>query len=737
MSELTQKQLCDQPCSIHATDHPFILNTPITAFIAMKETWMNTLRFLGVVIIFLFLSANAFGQESKEVLVNKLSGEILNLIKENLDVRERKLVNYDFSSADELFNLSDSRLELSDKDMIYHHRIEKAKKDVGVNLNAQYFLNHDPSLADDETQGVNRGTRARIGVEWKILREGFFGNRDKAKLLEEEQELESLKFQLDNNNRCLYFRYNMLIYLFNEEKTKLLEAREKQLEKQLELLYQVYFLKGILYEDVVKVKSEIEQIKVRIENNKEYNRWVESTLDMANLTKDYNVDALPVLKIDLDYLLQDGSRNVLLDSMARLEENIAYNREKGGLNDISLRLQAYQNIAFNDKITTVDRAFTSIGVGISVPTEILFNKNTKNNLANARLKERLKFNNYEELNTESEIINYYYEYNYKMKQYMEFIHKEILYQEKIRMEVVNQKNYKDIYRSLRILRYMDVLRTIQLEVLDLKRQMYSLLLKIYGKTHYDQLNHFVRPLDVSDFYERLPARRSLIVDQKVLKEFDVNFIKDYLITNGIDRVIIDDRGIDDQALLKTLRTTLRRGQIQVARNFPNSQLLSTNDEGVSQIVNSLLKDNFDGVVMDFSNQTTPEARNKTREFLIRKFDFFANRNQAREVNSTPINVKLSKGYPIEFISTLAREIDLLTLKLDGKGDLNYLKELSKRGFTVMEKLCLSIEASSFKDRIELEAFIDMVNSMYKIDHVVINGLSEFITLDTKTLIQPE
>ena len=149
-------------------------------------------------------------------------------------------------------------------------------------------MNHDPSLADDETQGVNRGTRARIGVEWKILREGFFGNRDKAKLLEEEQELESLKFQLDNNNGCLYFRYNMLIYLFNEEKTKLLEAREKQLEKQLELLYQVYFLKGILYEDVVKVKSEIEQIKVRIENNKEYNRWVESTLDMANLTKDYN-----------------------------------------------------------------------------------------------------------------------------------------------------------------------------------------------------------------------------------------------------------------------------------------------------------------------------------------------------------------------------------------------------------------------------------------------------------------
>ena len=180
-----------------------------------KRYWKSSLSILA----FILLSVSSYAQNS-DALVNKLSGEILDLIKENLDVRDRKLDNADFSTADQLFNLSDSRLELSDKDMIYHHRIEKLKKDVGVNLNGQYYLNYDPALAEDEEQAAYQGTRARLGLEWQILREGFFGHRNKAKLLEGEQELESLKFKMNNNDRCLYFRYNLLIYLFNKEKTK-------------------------------------------------------------------------------------------------------------------------------------------------------------------------------------------------------------------------------------------------------------------------------------------------------------------------------------------------------------------------------------------------------------------------------------------------------------------------------------------------------------------------------------
>ena len=69
-----------------------------------------------------------------------------------------------------------------------------------------------------------------------------------------------------------------MIYLFNESKIKLLTAREAQLIEQQKLLYQVYFLKGILYEEIIDIKSRIEQVKVQLKNYRDYNDWFESCL---------------------------------------------------------------------------------------------------------------------------------------------------------------------------------------------------------------------------------------------------------------------------------------------------------------------------------------------------------------------------------------------------------------------------------------------------------------------------
>jgi len=37
----------------------------------------------------------------------------------------------------------------------------------------------------------------------------------------------------------------------------------------------------------------------------------------------------------------------------------------------------------------------------------------------------------------------------------------------------------------------------------------------------------------------------------------------------------------------------------------------------------------------------------------------------------------------------------------------------------------------------MEAFIDMIHNVYKINNVVINDLNDFIALDTKAFIKPE
>lgn len=712
----------------------------------MREYSPDTLRIDHIISDFyiwllrLFLSLllcgvglSSFAQATDDPVVERISKDILSLIRENLNRQPNNAVNSNLESADRLFNITEPNLDLTSKDQIFEYQIKKLKKDIGVNLKAQHFINHDQSFdAEDATDGNLSGSRTRVGVEWNILREGWLGNQQKARRLNDQRKLDNLKFALDNNDSKLYYRFNLMIYLFNEEKIKLLSAREAQLIEQQKLLYQVYFLKGILYEEIIEIKSRIEQVKVQLKNYRDYNEWFESTLGENHIDTDFTISELPVLHVNLDYLLHENSKEVLLDSIQELEQKIAFGADRG-INDVALRVQAYHNMNhFSDELRDM-REFNSIGVGLSVPLELLFNKKTKNNLAYAKIKNRQHFNNYEALNTSSEIINYYYEYNYKMKTYMEFLHKEMLYREKIRVETVNQKNYHDIYRSLRILRHLDIMRNIQAEMLDLKQQMYLLLLKIYGKTHYETIQNFVRPLDVNDFYQRLPADRLMMITSQDLESNNAEFIRDYLTTNGIRRIVLAP-GLDGKnTKVQKLKEAVSGRKIQLARQFSGADLLkSSNPSGSLAYV--LSAEDFDGVVLDFSNYKSVEQRMEAQTFLIDQFELF-NERYAADEETFRYQIILAPDYPIEFLNILTKTVDLISFEVAQPQQLDYLEMLRNNGFSGMSKIGIDLKKKNFKDRVELEAYIDMIKNVYQINYITLNGVNDFLEIDTKTIIK--
>ena len=700
-----------------------------------NPVFFNWFLRLFFVLFLLGAGLHLSAQATDDPVVEKISKEILSLIRKNLDRQTTRVENDNIEPADRLFNITEPNLDLKNKDQIFRYQIQHLKKDIGVNLRAQHFINHDQSFdAEDSTDGNLSGSRTRVGVEWNILKEGWLGNQQKVKRLDNQRKLDNLKFSLDNNDSKLYYRYNLMIYLFNQEKIKLLTDRENQLIEQQKLLYQVYFLKGILYEEIIDIKSRIEQVKVQLKNYRDYNDWFESTLGENQIETNFAIDELPVLHVNLDYLLHENSKEVLLDSIMSLEEEIAYGADRA-INDISLRLQVYRNINhFSDDLRD-KREFNSIGVGLTVPLEILINKKTKNNLANAKMQNQQHFNNYEALNTSSEIINYYYEYNYKMKTYMEFLHKEMLYREKIRVETVNQKNYHDIYRSLRILRYLDIMRNIQAEMLDLKQQMYLLLLKIYGKTHYETIQNFVRPLDVNDFFQRLPGDRLMTITSKDLATNSPEFIRDYLTTNGVRRIVLATGLDSNNPMVLGLKRAVSGKKIQVARKFSGDELLQSNNPS-GLLAYAMSSEKFTGVVLDFADFKSPEQLLKIQSFLIDQFELF-NQRSIEDEEIFRYQVILAPGYPIEFLKVLSRTVDLISFKVIQPQQLDYFELLTNNGFNDINKIGIDLEKKNFQDRIELEAYIDMIKNVYKINYITLNGLNDFLDIDTKSIIQKE
>lgn len=694
-----------------------------------RNTLVRTLFLLSIVC--LLSSTNAQSLRDQEIA--KISTEILDLINVNLGKKRSLEESGGIWQLDSLFNLHDHRLDKGSKSVLYDSKIRMMNKDFGLDYKAQYYYNHDPffNVADGDTEQQFFSSRLRLGLEWQLFREGLFSNQNAVKRVTKEQQIERLNELIENNDDKLYYRYNLFIYFFNQAKIKLLEQRKEQLTKEMDLLYQVYHLKGILYEDILNAKSRLEQVSVRIDNYKTYNQLIDSTLSASSFGSDFNALRMPVLDLQLDKLVQDDQRQKLVDSLDRLYADVEALKNKP-VNELSLKLLAFQNFGFRNDGAGTDRTYTSYGVSFGLPLDIFFKGEDTRRLSAAKNQYRQQFNEYELLNNKTEIVNYYYEYKYKLTTYVAFIHKEMMYQEQVRMEVIQQKDYQDIYRSLQTLKHLDLLRSIQLEMLDLKQQMYLLLLKIYGKTHHRAITPFIKDFNASEYYQRLPGTRSLLLDQADLEEHNSYFIKNYLLANDFEQLIIRTNGIIGEKA-KTFKKLLEHNSIRVLLMTGNESMLAEAVNDQNKMTHFLNEQQFHGLVIDLSNpnqlsKSIPDFMQQVKNTV---FDIHAVSTSAK----TKINVNLSIDQ-LEYLEQLGW-CSKVSIRLDNNGQLKKIGDLLRSGRISQEKLAMVIPADQFENRVKLEAFIDEAINMYQLKNITISGLNDFITLDTKVLTGTE
>ncbi|MEO1514615.1 MAG: hypothetical protein AAFV95_06370 [Bacteroidota bacterium] len=683
----------------------------------------------------LHLSVSSSAQAEQDSLVGEISREILDLITTNLNRSWTMEGEGGLWQLDSLFNQRKARVSKGSKVPFYQQRSQKLKKDVGLDIKGQFFYNHDPlfDFTDGDIEQQFYTARLRAGVEWQMLREGFFGHRNKVKQLEHQQKIAELEEYIDSNKDDLYYRYNLFIYFFNRAKIALLRERRQQLSEELELLHKVYYLKGILYEVVINARSRLEQIDVKITNYASYNRLIDSTLFAGDMGIHYDVRELPILEIDLDRLVQDRQRNELEDSLKLMYRRIE-ELKQNPVHDFSVKLGFYHNTGFERDDGISDRTYSSWALSFSMPTNALFQRKSREAAVIAQTDYLDQFNEYEQLNNKTEIINHYYEYQYKLQQYVEFMHKEMLYREKIRVEAVTQRDYVDIFRSLQTLKYLDLLRQVQLEMLDLKQQMYLLLLRIYGKSHQRSLLPFVRNIQLADYYERLPANRTLLLSHKDLQQYNTYFIKNYMLSNDFEKLILQTSSTAIHPEVKKLKTLLEENGVEVYVMTDNRRLIKGITKAAESMGTFLNQQRLDGLVVDLSSASMRMPTDSMPRYLqalkSRVFDIHAISRAAQ----AKVAVQLPLDYPqLDQLGWCS----MISLRLPAGKELKDAWTAMGAGASNASNVHLMVDAARFKDRVELEGFIDEALNRFNIKNIIIEGLSDFITLDAKALITPE
>ncbi|HHM20992.1 MAG TPA: hypothetical protein ENJ20_03110, partial [Bacteroidetes bacterium] len=465
---------------------------------------------IAIVCLFLLTTHGRVGAQGiRDTLFEEVKARLEPLIDHLPQVHPDRQEDYNLYIVDAVLNLKDEHLEPLNRDRLYDLKIKQLEQDWGLNLRAQINHNFDNYFFNqDEFDFQQTPMRLRVGLDWDLMKDGLLSNQNKIQRLKNQKEADWLRLDGRKNHERLFFRSNVLIYFFNKEKIKLLRHRQSYLEQQLELLYRIYYIRDILFEEIIAMKGELEQIKVQLKNYLDYNSLMESVIGVDEFASEIDVNRLPLLDLDMNRLLNDSA--FVLGNKAWLLDQLNDQLENAAVNDISLRVQLYQNVGFTDP-KTPDRTYTSAGIVASVPLELMYRGSLPDQIAGEKAALRTRQAQYTALNTATEIVNYYYEFNYKLKQYVQFLYKYMLYEERLRVEQVDREHFTDYYQPFRILKNYDQLVQIKLELLDLKQQLYQAIVRIYAKTNIKSLREYLLPVGAPTYYAKLPATRTIFM----------------------------------------------------------------------------------------------------------------------------------------------------------------------------------------------------------------------------------
>ncbi|HEY1038587.1 MAG TPA: hypothetical protein VGF30_04240, partial [Bacteroidia bacterium] len=365
-------------------------------------------------------------------------------------------------------------------------------KDLGLNIVAGYQRNTSAPFLDPEDVIVFR-QRAQFGLDWDLLKGGLYDNRRKIKTLKNEAEFIKHSDFVVKSSRSYLISGEQVVSNFNKRKIVVLKKRKEVNTQQMEVIEKLWAYKHITKDDYLKALQNKTDINGQFELYSSFSE-IASKLDIQpNDTLE-----TPLLDIDFEKLLkkinyiQQISDTTLPASIIENAKNESkYLREVG--------LKAYARYNYYDVYATniANRTFMSFGLNLSMP--LAFNQKEKKELY--IVNKQLEFDQQQvksEPGVEYLLLNYYYEYRYKLKKYFNLIEKRNAFAELVRTEKV-KKEFGDMeFNPNTALFILDDYWSNAVELLDLHQDMYKVLLNIKEKVPNSEIADFTFPVTIKE-----------------------------------------------------------------------------------------------------------------------------------------------------------------------------------------------------------------------------------------------
>ena len=294
------------------------------------------------------------------------------------DAIKSKLESITFSYIDESLLLQDYPQDAQQLTHIYNPKfienqdLEEAflhfhqsnlnykKPDLGINFDGGFLHNLAGSIIEDD--GIFYRNRLQAGLSWDILKDGFKEHQTDYKAQSINYKIDSIRIITQKDQIAYAGIYDHIIYLFNVQKIQLSNRYSHLLSKQLEIAYQLYYLKYIHWEDVLSIMSRKAEIDIIRQNYIDYNTSIQFPFDLQQTV----LGKLPLLNINLDSIRMIGVDTSMQASLVDLEI------QKDALHEAwkykpSLKTYLRYNYYNGTNTPGTNRDFVAAGIQINVP----------------------------------------------------------------------------------------------------------------------------------------------------------------------------------------------------------------------------------------------------------------------------------------------------------------------------------------------------------------------------------
>ena len=602
---------------------------------------------------------------------------------------------------------------------------KQLKSDIGLNFVSAYLGNSGSGLFNLEDNLIMK-SRFQTGIEMDLLKGGLLENRSKAKAIKTVLKLKNSSLTKVEKN-TIHERNNFVTHFFNQQKINILTKRSELislLEQSEEILYTKRLVKR---EDIIETRQRTALIRAMMHAYAPYRQITGDLFHKSLLTSEISVfDINPTLILKA---LQPTNVDSLQSVYARDFSSPWVNKVK---------LSAFSRYNHYDMITSKDRSFYSFGVNVGIPIPFSASADqmvrklelTKQIEEIAQLKQRDAEVAFDEL----------YEFRMKIQQYVNLRYKKNLLEEQLRLADAKRSMKSKYYSPLQALKNIDDWYALQLEMVELKEQMYLKLFRISEHLPENELNELILPLDLPKILsEETLNHFSMYAWSSVFQEYEPNFLFQYLKYHEMNNVLIAYQK-EDKLLTKKIELIrlLKENNQTVELLIGHNNLLFENDleRWFKDVFKQYENQPIESIHLDVEPHALKEWKFSTenKELLLKKYiDLLRKSAELVHEKGLKISVSIPLHFSNEIVTSIFEIVDGVTFMCYENVSVDYIARKLQPYKEFQEKTSIALRTEDFPSRSEIENSIKVLAQLTSIKKFVYHDLKRMIVLDTKEL----